>query len=409
MVVDLLDHLVQALSRFRPPAADLALAVGVGLVDLALVADGADPLSSFVSLPTVGYAALGCAVLAYRRSAPSAVLVLCLLHLAIGVAALPAYRAVLAPLVALYSVAALRPLRQSVAGLVITVVTTCALALIDQIGRGLGPGETVSAVARAVIAVLTLLAFATWGVGRWVRSSRESLSRARRVAELERRAAVAAERVAIARDMHDTVTSAVTAVLLQAAGARAVLRSDPDRAGTALDAIEEASGRALTELRGMLGVLRSDPGPSTLPADLRSHAAALAAAGFQVDLVTDGARRPLATGTSDTVRRVVQEALTNVAKHAGPGSRVRIGERWTPTALEITVHDDGSGVPPDSPAGSGGGDGLRGMAERVAERGGTVSAGPVGGGFEVRVVLPLGTGVGADAEATGHPRADGRV
>jgi signal transduction histidine kinase len=149
---------------------------------------------------------------------------------------------------------------------------------------------------------------------------------------------------------------------------------------------------ALHEMRGLLGVLRdtdpaTDLGPQPSLDDVPALVASVRDGGLEVSYVTTGTPRPLPIGAGLAVYRVVQEALTNVLKHAGPKVTAYVQLRWLPDAVEVTVSDDGRGAA----AGRGkGGTGIEGMRERATIFGGTLSAGPKrGGGYVVRARLPL--------------------
>jgi signal transduction histidine kinase len=182
----------------------------------------------------------------------------------------------------------------------------------------------------------------------------------------------------------------VSVIAVQADAAEAALERDPARAGEPLRTIRGSAHEALGEMRRMLGVLREgdegsehgpQPGLAQLPA-LLEHARA---AGVPVELRSDGDPRPLSASLDLAAYRILQEALTNVRKHA-PGAPTTISLSWSPAALELAVRDAGPG-PNGAPAG---GHGLLGMAERVRIHGGRLHTGaPAGGGFEVLVHLPL--------------------
>jgi signal transduction histidine kinase len=199
---------------------------------------------------------------------------------------------------------------------------------------------------------------------------------------------VADDRVRIARELHDVVTHSMSLITVQAAYGRLVAGRDPARAGEALSVIETTGRESLTELRRVLAVLRAPetagtepaPGLAALPRLLEQAAAA----GVRVDLAVDGEPGPLAPGLELSAYRIVQEALTNVVKHAGTG-HAGVTVEHCPGALVIEVTDRGRGGPagPD-------GQGLAGMRERVALYGGTLDAGPMpGNGFRVTARLPV--------------------
>ncbi|MER7131760.1 sensor histidine kinase [Streptosporangium saharense] len=211
--------------------------------------------------------------------------------------------------------------------------------------------------------------------------------------EQEQEAAAARERTRIARDVHDIVTHSVGLMVVQAEAGSAVLDVDPTRARTALDAVAETGRTALVQLRGLLGTLRDDGPHGPMARAERPSLAALPElvgrtrlAGLDVRLLTEGRPGRVTGETEATAYRVVQEALTNVVRHAGArAAHVTLG--WTDTHLTVTVADDGGGD-----TGSGGGHGLTGMRERVTAGGGVLRAGtPRGGaGFVVRAELPRG-------------------
>lgn len=166
--------------------------------------------------------------------------------------------------------------------------------------------------------------------------------------ELEVARAATGERARIARDMHDILSHAVSIMVVQAEAGPVVVRTDPERAEQAFEAIAGAGRDAMLQLRRMLGVLRdggdADPrAPQPTVAGLAALAAQVGStAGLAVDLRTDGERRPLPADAEVAAYRIVQEALTNTVKHAG-ATRVDIRLSWTPVELEITVTDDGRG------------------------------------------------------------------
>src|SRR6266487_2532885 len=188
---------------------------------------------------------------------------------------------------------------------------------------------------------------------------------------------------------------------VQAGVALHLMDERPQQARTALTAIKQTSKEALTDLRGMLGVLRqADPGdaprsPAPGLARLDDLAAGASGAGIKVKLGIEGEARPLPAGLDLAAFRIVQEALTNVARHAGPATAtvtIRYGER----ELAVRVDDDGRGVPPEllrhfaAPAPPDGGNGIRGMRERAEALSGQLTAGSrPGGGFRVDARLPL--------------------
>ncbi len=205
--------------------------------------------------------------------------------------------------------------------------------------------------------------------------------------------AAAAERAKMARELHDAVAHCMSVMVVQTSGARRVASSDLGAARDALWAVEHAGREALVELRRIVGVLyRSDDDVGSGTPGL-AHLDALAdrarAAGLPVELQMDG-RRPLSLGLELAIYRVVQEALTNAIKHAGP-AEARVLLTFGPRELELRVCDSGRG--PASGNRDGSGHGLVGMSERVRLYGGELHAGARSpGGFEVRARIPLDAG-----------------
>jgi signal transduction histidine kinase len=227
-----------------------------------------------------------------------------------------------------------------------------------------------------------------------VRARRQSGALAERNAALERQAerATAAERARIARELHDIVAHHLSVIVLQAAGARASGKA----AEAALEKIENSGRQALAETRRLLGVLRDsaeEPGLAPQPGigELDALAASVRAAGLPVNLVISGDHAAVPAAVDVSVYRIVQEALTNILKHAGRAcADVTIGCADEAVTIEIT--DDGTREPGNQiPAG---GHGLAGMRERASIFGGELHAGPrPGGGFAVRARLPLEDGL----------------
>ncbi|MEU2563380.1 sensor histidine kinase [Streptomyces longispororuber] len=226
--------------------------------------------------------------------------------------------------------------------------------------------------------------------------------------ELLAAGAVAAERRRIARELHDVVAHHITAMQLMAGGARKVLHHDAALAQDALESLEDSGRLALSEMRQLLDVLRTDDDAEGGPAapqpdvdDLPRVVAESRQAGVETELLVEGERQELAPTLGLTVFRIVQEALTNVRKHAGRAhATVRLG--YGPERLTVEVQDDGSGSG-DTPRKGRAGHGLVGMRERVALHGGTLETGPrPGGGFRVLATLPLPTG---EQTPAAHERA----
>jgi signal transduction histidine kinase len=212
--------------------------------------------------------------------------------------------------------------------------------------------------------------------------------------EAEAARAVAEERRRIAREMHDVVAHSMSVMVVQAGGARRILRQDPARADAAGEQIERTGREALAEMRRMLGFLRAGEDDPTEPQPGLERLDALVArtrdAGLPVTVRVVGEPRRLSSGLDLTAYRIVQEGLTNALKHAG-GAPTEVDVRWGAQRLELEIRDDGRGRPPTRPPnGDGGGHGLVGMQERVRLYGGELRAGrSENGGFAVLARLPL--------------------
>jgi len=253
---------------------------------------------------------------------------------------------------------------------------------------------------------LTVIFALSWVIGDRLRTRRayyaeleERAARLHREREVQSRAAVAAERARIARELHDVVAHNVSVMVVQADGAAYVLDSAPDQAKEALATISGTGRQALAEMRRLLGLLRSgdDAGGEYVPqpgvdqlADLIEQ---VRGAGLPVRFEVAGQARPLSSGVELTAYRIVQEALTNVRKHGGAGASANVMLGFGDLALDLLIEDDGRGARHELYAQGGRdglGQGLIGMRERIGMIGGTLDAGPrPGGGFRISAVLPL--------------------
>ncbi|GAA2012277.1 sensor histidine kinase [Nakamurella flavida] len=220
--------------------------------------------------------------------------------------------------------------------------------------------------------------------------------------------AAAAERTRIARELHDIVAHSLAVIVVQADGGAAAAAKNPAVAADVLRTIADTSRQALSEMRSLVGVLRSDgrsggspDGAAYLPqpgvASLDRLVEQTRQSGVTVHVHLPDHLPALSPTVDLTVFRVVQEALTNVLKHAGPAASATVEIAISGNELAVEVVDDGRGAAARS---DGAGNGLRGMRERVAVLDGTLWAGPrPGGGFRVRVVLPMGTPVTTPRDA----------
>jgi signal transduction histidine kinase len=230
---------------------------------------------------------------------------------------------------------------------------------------------------------------------RW-RELEERASRLEVEREERARQAVDAERMRIARELHDVVAHSMSVIAVQAGVAHHVIDSRPQLAREALGAIESTSRSALVELRRMLGVLRQSNQPDEAAAlqpgyrlsDLESIAAPLTASGLRVEMSLTGDTDAVPEVVSLSAYRIAQEALTNVLKHGGDTASLYV--RCGDSAVVVDVRDPGPRSPRNAPV-DGSRQGLIGMRERVSVFGGTLQAGPDGlGGFRVTATLPYG-------------------
>jgi signal transduction histidine kinase len=237
---------------------------------------------------------------------------------------------------------------------------------------------------------------AAYGVGFALRGQRiQSTLLANRAERLERereqkaRLAVAEERARIARELHDIVAHAVTVIVVQAQAAQRVLEGEQASAREALGSIETTGREALVEMRRLLGILREgdrefalDPRPSLAQLDVLAER--MREAGLPVELHVEGEALPLPPGVDLSAYRIVQEALTNALRHAGPAS-AQVVVRYRPEEIELEITDDGHGPVEGRDVGHG----LVGMRERAALVGGIVESGTNGRrGYTVRARLP---------------------
>ncbi len=298
--------------------------------------------------------------------------------------------AVAVPMLALYSAGRVLTLQTAGLGLA-TCVASTGVATRASAGLHLIDAVTLS--------LAMLLAVAVGRASREMQFEadqvREEAARAAHLHEVEVAAATAAERLRIARELHDVLGHAVSVMGLQAAAVRRRLRPEQEVESRALVAVEEAGRQAVEELRRLLGVLRSTAEGAGEGFGTGSSARAAAvveevrAAGLQVEACGIEAVDDLNPALALTVVRIVQEGLTNALRHA-PGSRARVAVDRADGWLTVAVEDDGAGRAA-SVATDRGGFGLVGMAERVSVFGGTFEAGPrEGSGFALRACLPEG-------------------
>ncbi|MCX4532298.1 histidine kinase [Streptomyces sp. NBC_00841] len=335
-----------------------------------------------------------------RRRAPVAALIVVLLAGGLYKFAVdgPGQPLPYAGLVAFYTVAELSsPLKR----LAITVLT--AVAVLFSVGLD-------SSEIRELLFSLFVFA-AAYAFGRFTVTRKAYLNavegRARQLElthRIETEQAAVRERNRIAREMHDILSHAVSLMIVQAEAGPVAVRTAPERAEAAFDAISETGRDAMVQLRRMLGVLRENESAPDAPREPQPSLAELPAliarargSGLEIPYEVTGPVRTLGLAVEATVHRIVQEALTNVVKHAA-ADMVSVQLAYGTEALTLTITDDGRGS--GTGAGTGAGMGLIGIRERAAAHGGTAvtGPGPGGRGFRVRVTIPQAdtrTGVGS--------------
>jgi signal transduction histidine kinase len=375
-----------------PLAFDIAFAVVMAVVTLLGSLGEGRPNQQFDKpahgqhIPHVGVVAallvlVSALVLIWRRRAPVAVL-------AVSLSAVLAYTclgyvngaAMLNPIVALYAVAVACPVRWAIALALVTMIALMAASAgFDPLGATGGGFYLIPLIVAAALLL-----------GLWV-ASRHAY--ARRESEEQARHAVDAERLRIARELHDVVAHTMATINVQAGVAGHVIESRPEQAAQALETIKQASKEGLRELRGILNVLRQadeqeDTAPAPRLAQLGGLIEGTERAGLPTTLTVHGEPRPAPPTVEIAAYRIVQESLTNALRHAGASAAtVTLSYAHPDLRLEITDNGRGSSGHRASP---GGGHGIAGMRERAASAHGTLEAGPrPGGGFRVSARLPL--------------------
>jgi signal transduction histidine kinase len=388
--------------RQHPFAADLALATALWSLTIPSLFVTNEVSGLQLREPDVlglVLATMSCLPLACRRRWPMPVLVVIVVPLsALAILDYSTGVAAVSLLIAVYTVAVHCARPVALAGLAAT--SAAWLVIVDANKHKEGAVD--------VIAILGVT-FAAWAFGRSVGFRRaytaELEARAERLErsqEADTVAALAEERGRIARELHDVVAHHVSVMTVQASAAQRMLGLDPSRSREAMAAVEETGRAALTEMRRIVGVLRSPRedkgkvngatlGPQPGVGELDDLVTQVREAGLDVEFAVEGQCRALAPGVDLAAYRIVQEALTNTLKHAGP-TRSKVLLRYDSSELLVRVVDDGHGLAaslsdsPSKPLGHG----LLGMRERVSLYGGRLYAGPrAGGGFEVLARIPL--------------------
>ncbi len=394
----------------RSDAFDVAVAAFLGALGVASLVLGGDPdifAPHFADYARPAGAVLlaGCiAPLAVRRRYPLAVLVVVVAALIpLRVIEVPEFTAsALAVYLVFYTAGAYGGPRRA-AVLAITSIALGALLVWDIVrSADDAPDGQFVLVTTFSVAVNVVQITVAWFLGENVRRRRErevvleqQAAALQEAAVAEARQAVLGERVRIARELHDVLAHHVSVMGVQAAAARRVLDQRPAAVPELLTNIESSSREAVTELQRLLGLLRQDDdvdvdAPQPTLAGLTELAAQLGEAGVEVAVDVDlGEGDPVPPAIALSAYRIVQEALTNTLKHAGPGHRAQVRVCRRPSSLEVEVIDDGTATV--RRAGGSTGHGLIGMRERVKLHGGELKVGRRAGtaGFEVRAWFPL--------------------
>jgi signal transduction histidine kinase len=380
---------MRAVSR-RQVVIDTAIGCAVFVFSLALLSHGNfDRTNRDLDLLGATLAALASLPLAGRRLAPLPVLA----TVTVATSALYAFGYGLGPpvgfAIALYSFAENRDETRSRAW-------TAALAL--SVVVLLGPHVVMGEFAPELLLGAAVWA-AAWFAGDRARLRRERLAefeeralRAEREAERERRLAAAEERTRIARDLHDSAGHAINVILVQAGAARLLQERDPEGSREALETIEEVARDTLGEIDQLVRALREDGSSDVVEpppglAALDTLAERYRITGMAVTVTVDGVRRPLAPGVDQAAYRILQEALTNAARHGNGSAEVEIDFGRSMLGLTVT-----NPAPAGAIADNGGGHGIVGMRERAHLLGGSLDASVANGRFQVHVRLPYGEG-----------------
>jgi signal transduction histidine kinase len=388
-------RLVERIRHVNAHAVDSVLALAFTAGALATVAGRIGTEDEFRDDDFLGIALLLLQTLpiAARTAAPLAALTVSVaaisLHIGLGYQGVPV--GTFAALVIVYTAASLEEFRRA---LIAGVVTMAGVTIYFATDRG-DPSLFGAVTTYATYA-------AGWGLGVYARSRREyahviedRAALLEREREVRAREAVADERARIARELHDIVGHALNVIVIQSGGAQRVLESKPDVAREALSSIESTGRAALTDMERMIGILRATEdsgdgyGPQPGLGNIAELASRVSDAGLPVQVTVEGKPAALPPSVDLSAYRIIQEALTNALKYAGP-ARATVTIRHAADALQLEIVDDGRGTVGERPVRDGGGRGLIGMRERVALFGGELDVGPrLEGGFRVHARLPL--------------------
>jgi signal transduction histidine kinase len=374
--------------------------IQIGGTNIAAYQAGSEPVAAAYVLLIIGPAAL-----VFRRSQALLVYAITLaatvLYLALN---LPRGPFALAAIVALFS--AVRRSKPELiwavtgaayGGYVALTLLWGSIGGVARVRPNLG-GYLITAI---VAAVAVTLAEAARIRGQHFQEIARARAEAARARQEQSRRQASEERLRIARELHDVVGHHLSLINVRAGVALHLLESRPDEVRGALDAIKVASAEALREVRGVLATLRptdeqAPRTPSPGLSDVDQLAEEAGAAGLQVSVVREGPARSVPAEVDRAAYRIVQEALTNVRRHAGAGATATVAIGYAPRALTLRIEDTGRA---DSSTSDGTGNGIPGMSERAAALGGSLTAGPgPGGGFLVEASLPTIGSAGVPAE-----------
>jgi signal transduction histidine kinase len=385
---------LSGIARRHPRVLDAALAAALYAVTLATTATGPAQLRGHLSAGAAIAAGAAYGALMFRRrwpwtallvAAAGAEIYMWLSHAGVGVFAAPA--------IGLYTVAdSAAARRMSVTAGALIVLALAGVHAVIRPSGWMG-SENLALASFGGLAVAA--GYAARSRRAYTAEVEERALRAERERDQEARRRVTEERLRIARDLHDVIGHRIALIKVQAGVADHVFDGHPDQAREALAHIGRESRAALDDLRGTVGLLRQ-PGEPVAPVQPVAGLAGLAdlvdtftRSGLRVCQQTDGTVRPIPPNADLTAYRVIQEALTNVSKHAS-GAMAAVRLSYQARALGITVEDDGGLALPPPVRVNGHGHGITGMRERVTAAGGHLQAGPKPGrGFRVRAVLPL--------------------
>jgi signal transduction histidine kinase len=292
--------------------------------------------------------------------------------------------------VALYSAAAADRRWAAIIGAVTIVITFSAVGLL--LGRGHFADQVATPWFTGWLIASVAIGEVMRGRQRYLEEAERRASEAERSREEEARRRAGEERIRIARELHDILAHTISTIAVQSGVALHLMDKQPERARSALANINQASHEALQDLHETLGVLRQagepEPrAPSSRLAQLNRLVANAVASGVAVGVDVRGEARELPSSVDLAAYRIIQEALTNIVRHAHSAT-ARLALTYGAADLVIEIDDDGRGVAPEWHGMSG--NGLQGMRERALTLGGTLEAGPrPAGGFAVRATLPI--------------------